>query len=298
MSGQDHVPVLLEEVIELLDVSRPGTYIDGTLGLAGHAAAILRANPRARLIGFDVDETSLEAAKTRLAPFVDRVCLYHADYRYIPDLNLDLSRLRGVLLDLGLSSFQLDRPERGFSYTLDGPLDMRFDFRNKMTAAKVIEKYSEPKLAAVFRNYGELRQAKALARRIVTLRKLHRIERTVELRRLVEEVCRWRPQKGKIHPAAKVFQALRIEVNQELEGLGDFLERLVFLVPAGCRLAVITFHSLEDRVVKRAFHKLAHPPDDPPLLRLLSKKPVVPTEEEIRRNSRCRSAKLRAVERV
>jgi 16S rRNA (cytosine1402-N4)-methyltransferase len=298
MSGKGHVPVLLKEVLNLLDASRPGTYIDGTVGLAGHAEAILKANPKSKLTGFDVDETSIEAAKALLVPYSDRVTLYHADYRYIPDLNLDLSDLKGILLDLGLSSFQLDAAERGFSYNLDGPLDMRFDFRNKMTAAKILEKCSEPKLAAIFKEHGELRQAYPLARRIVALRKLHKIERTVELRRLVEEVCRWHPQRGKLHPAAKVFQALRIEVNQELEGLGSFLERLVAIMPRGCRLAVITFHSLEDRTVKQTFRKLAAPENGPAVLRLLAKKPIVPTDEEVSLNSRSHSAKLRAAERV
>jgi len=298
MSGKGHVPVLLREALDLLDASRQGTYIDGTIGLAGHAEAILKANPNSKLIGFEVDETSIEAARARMVPYGDRVTLYHADYRYIPDLNLDLSDLKGVLLDLGLSSFQLDAAERGFSYNLDGPLDMRFDFRNKMTAAKILEKCSEPKLAAIFKEHGELRQANALARRIVALRKLHKIERTVELRRVVEEVCQWHPQRGKIHPAAKVFQALRIEVNQELEGLGSFLERLATIMPRGCRLAAITFHSLEDRIVKQTFHKLAAPENGPAVLRLLTKKPVVPTDEEIALNSRSHSAKLRAAERV
>lgn len=298
MSDKGHVPVLLAETLQYLDVSRDGTYIDGTLGLAGHATAILQANPRAKLIGFDVDETTIEAAKSRLAPYGNRVSLYHADYRYIPDLALDLTDLRGVLLDLGLSSFQLDAPERGFSYNVDGPLDMRFDFRNKMTAARILERYSESRLADVFRDHGELRQAKPLARRIVSVRKLHHLERTVELRRIVEEVCRWHPQRGKLHPAAKVFQALRIEVNQELEGLGNFLDRLIALTPSGCRLAVITFHSLEDRVVKQTFHKFSRPESGPPVLRLLTKKPVIPAEAEVERNSRSHSAKLRAAEKV
>ncbi len=298
MSGMGHVPVLLKEAIELLDVSRPGTYIDGTLGLAGPAAALLQANPQAFLYGFDVDETSLEAARARLAPFGNRLSLYHADYRLIPDLKLDLSRLRGVLLDLGLSSFQLDAPERGFSYNLDGPLDMRFDFRTRITAAKILEKYSEPKLAALFREHGELRQAKALARRIVAVRKLRKIERTVELRRLVEEVCAWRPQRGKLHPAAKAFQALRIEVNRELEGLAEFVERMWAAAPAGCRMVVIAFHSLEDRIIKQTFARLAHPENGPAAIRLLTKKPVVPSDEEIRDNSRSHSAKLRAAEKA
>jgi len=297
MSARGHVPVLLEEVMELLDIHREGVYIDATLGLGGHALEILRQNPRATLIGLDIDEQSLTEAQKRLAPFRDRVRLFHADYRFLPDLDLDFSSVRGVLFDLGLSSFQLDSPERGFSFNLEGPLDMRMDTRNKTTAYKVIHTYSEPKLRWLFREYGELKQARQLADAIVTRRKAKKIETTTELRLLVEEVCRWIPQKGKIHPAAKVFQALRIEVNNELAGLGELLEALTKKICPGARLAIISFHSLEDRIAKQTLAHLACP-NDHPLLRIVTRKPVTPTEQEMAANPRSRSAKLRVAERL
>jgi len=175
MSGNGHIPVLLKDVLEFLDVHREGVYIDCTLGLGGHSLEILQTNPKAHVIGFDIDEKSLILAKEKLQPFADRFSLYHSDYRYIPDLNIDFSEIKGILIDLGMSSFQLDSPERGFSYLHDGPLDMRMDQRNNFTASKVINKYSEPKLAHVFRDYGELRQAKRLAHEIVSRRKRDKI---------------------------------------------------------------------------------------------------------------------------
>jgi 16S rRNA (cytosine1402-N4)-methyltransferase len=298
MSGATHVPVLLEEAMGYLDVDRPGLYIDGTLGLAGHSLEILKRNPKAEIVGFDIDEAALMEAESRLRPYGGRVRLFHSDFRYIPDLKIDLAPLRGVLLDLGMSSFQLDDPARGFSFQAEGPLDMRMDARNRTTAARIIEKYSEPQLARLFREYGELKQATSLARRIVTLRKASPIATTTALCRIVEEVCRWRPQPGKIHPAAKVFQALRIEVNQELAGLPEFLKRLAGLAPAGARFVVLSFHSLEDRAVKRTFLNLAAGANGGPAFRILTRKPVVAGEDEIARNSRSRSAKLRAGERT
>jgi len=297
MSRREHIPVLLEETLSLLDAGREGIYIDGTLGMAGHASEILKRNPKARLIGVDLDEGSILKARSYLSPYANRVDLYHADFRYIPEIDIDFADVRGILLDLGMSSYQLDAPERGFSHALDGPLDMRMDVRNKMTAAKILDKYPETKLAQVFREYGELKQANKLARRIATVRRAQKIESTTQLRQIVEDVCRWIPQKGKIHPAAKVFQALRIEVNQELHGLGDFLEKVVHLVQPGTRIAVISFHSLEDRIVKHTLARLARPDDGPGLVEILTKKPVTASEEEVAANSRARSAKLRAAEK-
>ena len=219
MNEQGHVPVLLHEVIEHLDAGREGLYIDATIGLGGHALAILESHPRARLAGFDIDELALDVVKNKLKPYADRVELYHADFRLIPGLDLDFPAVRGILIDMGLSSFQLDSPERGFSFGLDGPLDMRMDLRNKITAARSWRSYSEPKLAEIFRDYGELRQARPLARAIA--RPAASSPRKSPPRpssgRSIEAVCHWIPQKGKIHPASKVFQALRIEVNGELE---------------------------------------------------------------------------------
>lgn len=286
------------EVLDYLDARREGVFIDCTIGLAGHALEILRKNPKAELIGFDIDELAIAEAKKKLKPYAGRVRLYHSDFRYLPELDIDFSAIRGMLLDLGLSSFQLDSPERGFSFNQEGPLDMRMDLRNKTTAFKIIDTYSEPKLSQVFQEYGELKQARRLAREIVTRRKRSRIETTTELRRVIEEVCHWIPQKGKIHPAAKVFQALRIEVNEELKGIAAFLEDMARNVSSGARFVAISFHSLEDRMVKHTFARLATANDKPALVRLLTKKPVTPTEEEIGANSRSKPAKLRAIEKV
>ncbi len=298
MSNRGHRPVLLKEVLDVVDVTREGIYIDGTIGLAGHALGILRQNPKAALIGLDIDGQSLAEAKKKLKPYAERVKLFHADFRYLPGLDIDFSAVRGIILDLGLSSFQLDSPERGFSFNQEGPLDMRMDLRNKTTAFKIIDTYSEPKLARLFWEYGELKQARRLAKEIVARRKGKKIETTTELRFLVEGVCGWIPQKGKIHPAAKVFQALRIEVNRELEGVAEFLETMARRVSRGARLAVISFHSLEDRIVKHTFARLASDEGGPALLRLLTRKPVTPSEEEKMANPRSRSAKLRAAEKL
>ena len=298
MSRNGHIPVLLKDVLEFLAVHREGVYIDCTLGLGGHSLEILQTNPKAHVIGFDIDEKSLILAKERLQPFADRLSLYHSDYRYIPDLNIDFSEIKGILIDLGMSSFQLDSPERGFSYLHDGPLDMRMDQRNNFTASKVINKYSEPKLAQVFREYGELRQAKRLAYEIVSRRKRDKIETTHQLFQVIEDVCRWRPQKGKSHPASRVFQALRIEVNQELKNLSSFLERIILKSPKNARMLVISFHSLEDRIVKQTFVRLAFQNDHPASVRILTKKPITASEKEIVSNFRARSAKLRAAERI
>lgn len=298
MTEKGHCPVLPTEVLEFLDAGREGTYVDCTLGLAGHALAILERNPRSRLIGLDRDEQSLEKARERLGDYAGRVKLFHADFKCLPELGIPFKKVRGVLLDLGISSFQLDSPERGFSYSREGPLDMRMDLRSKTTAGKILHTYPEQKLAEMFAAYGELTQTRRLAREVVHLRKLGRLETTSDLRILTEQVYRWRPQKGRIHPAAKAFQALRIEINQELEGLGAFIEETVRLSAPGTRFVAISFHSLEDRIVKRTFAGLASSSDRAPLLSILTRKPVMAGEDEVAANSRARSAKLRAAERV
>lgn len=298
MNSNGHIPVLLEEVMEYLAVQRDGIYVDCTVGLGGHASEILERNTQASLIGFDIDEKSLLKAKDKLLAHADRVTLYHSDYRYLADLNIDFKKVRGFLLDLGLSSFQLDSRERGFSYHLDGPLDMRMDLRNKITASRILNKYSEPHLSKVFWEFGEFRQSKKLAHEIVRRRKGNRFETTQQFFRIIEDVCRWRPQKGRTHPAAKVFQALRIEVNQELKDLFVFLERIIHNSSPKTRFVAISFHSLEDRIVKRVFQSLGPQADQPPLVNILTKKPITASDDEIGRNSRARSAKLRAVERV
>ncbi len=298
MTNHGHIPVLLEEVMQFLDISRKGIYIDGTIGLGGHSHTILSRNPNAELIGFDLDESSLLEAKEILSPFADRLELFHSDFRFFPDLKIDFSRVRGILIDLGLSSFQLDDPERGFSFNREGPLDMRMDRRSRITASKVINGYSESKLSNIFHTYGELRQARRLAREIVSRRKNRPIETTSKLFQIVEEVCRWRAQKGKTHPAARVFQAIRIEINEELRFLDSFLERVAEKTSPGTRIVVISFHSLEDRIVKHTFLRLASDTDSTPKLKILTRKPVIPASDETERNFRARSAKLRAAERI
>lgn len=298
MTENGHIPVLPTEVIEFLDAGRPGVYVDCTLGLAGHALALLGKNPRARLVGLDRDGQSLEIARERLKPFARRVTLFQADFKDLAALDIPFEKVRGVLADLGISSFQLDMPERGFSYTHEGPLDMRMDQRTKTTAAKVLHTYPEQKLAEMFARYGELDQTRRLAREIVHLRKLGRLDTTGELRVLIERIYRWRPQRGRIHPAAKAFQALRIEVNGELAGLGEFIDGAVRRAAKGTRFVLISFHSLEDRIVKRAFHALAGPDEGSPLVDVLTRKPVMASEAEVAANPRARSAKLRAAERI
>lgn len=299
MRSSLHVPVLLEETMDFLGVNREGIYVDCTIGLGGHALELLEQNPKAKLIGFDLDEQSLLQTKERLKPYADRVELYHSNFRYLPDLELDFAKVRGILLDLGLSSYHLDSPERGFSYNKQGPLDMRMDLRNKTTAAKLVNKSSESRLAQIFFEFGELRQARRLAKEIVSRRKVKKFETTTELLSIVEDVCRWRPQRGKTHPAARVFQALRIEINQELKDLSEFFERIVEKLKAKTRIVAISFHSLEDRIVKRTFMDLASSLNGrTPFLKILTKKPVTPTEREVQQNFRSRSAKLRAAERT
>jgi 16S rRNA (cytosine1402-N4)-methyltransferase len=298
MTENGHLPVLPTEVIAFLDAGRAGVYIDCTLGLAGHALKLVEGNPRARLIGLDRDGESLEIARERLKPYAKRVALYQADFKDLARLDIPFEQVRGVLVDLGISSFQLDSPERGFSYTHEGPLDMRVDQRTRTTAAKILLTYPEQKLAELFAKYGELAQTRRLAREIVHLRKLGRLETTGELRMLIERIYQWRPQRGRIHPAAKAFQALRIEVNRELEGLPEFIDGTVRLAARGTRFVIISFHSLEDRIVKRAFHALARPEDGAPLVEVLTRKPVMASEAEVAENSRARSAKLRAAVRV
>jgi len=294
-----HVPVLLEEAMDFLGVNREGIYVDCTIGLGGHALELLQQNPKAKLVGFDLDEESLLKTKERLKPYVDRVELYHSDFIYLPELEFDFSQVRGILLDLGLSSYHLDSPERGFSYNKQGPLDMRMDRRNKTTAAKLVNKSSESRLAQIFYDWGELRQSRRLAKEIVSRRKVKKIETTTDLLKIVEDVCQWRPQRGKTHPAARVFQALRIEINQELKNLSDFFEQIVAKIKVKTRIVAISFHSLEDRIVKRTFMDLASSPNGrTPILKILTKKPITPTEREIQENFRARSAKLRAAERI
>lgn len=301
----DHRPVMPVEVLEALGPAPARVLLDGTVGLGGHAALWLEAAPDTRVVGFDRDPSALAAAAQRLAPYGDRALLIHADYRQAPDRWAEraLPAPDAVLLDLGLGSHQVDAPERGFSFRLDGPLDMRFDRETPgRTAADILAHASEPELATIFGEYGEHPAARKLARAIVESRRRSPLRTTGDLVRLVAQAS---PARGRqrIDPSTLVFQALRIAVNDELEGLDGAIEALARMLPAGGRIAVIAFHSLEDRLAKRTLRRLAEPcrcrRGDPctcgavELLDLEQRRALVPSDDEIGRNPRARSAKLR-----
>ena len=285
-----HKPVLLAVALELLDVKPGGFYVDGTLGLAGHACEILRRSaPHGTLLGLDRDAESLELARESLAPFGARAELAHADFRELPQL-LGGREPDGILLDLGVSSLQLDTPERGFSFRHAGPLDMRLDRTHGITAAELVNRLPERELADLIHRYGEERAARRIARALVAARRQRRIGTTLELAEVVRRSAgRARPG---LDAATLTFQALRIHVNRELEGLGQALDATARTLAPGGRLAVIAFHSLEDREVKRAFRALAGEG-----FRLLTRKPVRPDAAECTENPRARSARLRVLER-
>ena len=288
-----HEPVMVAEVIEHLEPARGGVFVDCTVGLGGHARALVEAGA-SRLIGLDRDPAAVAAARDALSGFGDRVEVVHADYRRIAAV-LDERRVRkvdGVLADLGVSSMQLDAPGRGFSFRQDDPLDMRMDTTAGPTAADALRDVDERTLADVIYEFGEERHSRRIARAIVAARERDRIETTGQLAEIVRRAI---PRKGytRIDPATRTFQAIRIWVNRELEGLDSFLGVATRRLADGGRMAVITFHSLEDRIVKHTLRALAA---DMAGLRIRTKRPLVPSEAEIARNPRARSAKLRAVE--
>jgi 16S rRNA (cytosine1402-N4)-methyltransferase len=290
-SDAGHVPVLLEETLELLAVKPGGLWVDGTLGAGGHAEAVLRATaPDGRLVGLDRDAEALERARARLLPFAARVRLEHADYREIPEQIGD-ERASGILLDLGVSSLQLDDAERGFSFQREGPLDMRIDRSTRGTAAELVNRMRERELADLIHEYGEEPFARRIARAIVRARESEPIETTTRLAEIVRRAVP-RSRRPGLHPATRTFQALRIRTNRELDGLGEAIERAAACLRPRGRLVVIAFHSLEDRAAKQAFRSLA-----PRGFSLLTRKPLRPGEAETRRNPRARSARLRALER-
>lgn len=290
-----HEPVMLNEVVELLDPSRGGLFVDCTIGLGGHGRAILDAGAT-RLLGLDRDQHALEIAAQALAPWQDRVELVHADYRELPAVlaTRGIDGVDGALADLGVSSMQFDTPGRGFSFRCDEALDMRMDQSTGPTAAELLADVDEGDLADVIYRYGEERFSRRIARRIVEARSATPIATTTQLADIVRRAL---PRKGyqRIDPATRTFQALRIWVNRELEDLDVFLTAAAALLRRGARFAVITFHSLEDRVVKHTFRALAAGEN---AVRLLTKKPIVPDDRELARNPRARSAKLRAIERL
>ena len=290
-----HEPVLLAETIALLDPSRGGLFVDCTVGLGGHARALLNAGA-SRVVGLDRDTAALAVARAALAPWADRVELVHSDYRELRAVLAarSIDGIDGALADLGVSSMQFDAAGRGFSFRRDEPLDMRMDQTQGPTAADLIAEAAEEELADVIYRYGEERFSRRIARRIVEARASAPVRTTGQLADIVRRAV---PRKGyqRIDPATRTFQALRIWVNRELEGLDGFLVDASRLLRAGARLAVITFHSLEDRIVKHVFRALAAGGD---ALRVLTRKPVVAGDEELARNPRARSAKLRAIERL
>ncbi len=290
-SDAGHTSVLLAEALELLAVRPGGLWVDGTVGLGGHAEAILRASaPDGRLLGLDRDGETLERAGERLAEFAGRARLEQADYRELPQ-RLGDERADGILLDLGISSAQLDDPERGFSFQADGPLDMRMDRSRGESAEEVVNRTREAALADIIYAFGEEPAARRIARAIVFERERERIRSTGRLAEIVRRAAP-RSRRPGLHPATRTFQALRIRVNRELEGLEDALERAAACLAPGGRLVVIAFHSLEDRAVKQAFRSLAAKGFRP-----LTRKPLRPGDEETRRNPRSRSARLRAIAR-
>ncbi|MFQ5737986.1 MAG: 16S rRNA (cytosine(1402)-N(4))-methyltransferase RsmH [Acidobacteriota bacterium] len=306
----EHVPVLSAESLTLLQVEREGVYVDCTTGLGGHAEAIVsRLEGTGRLIGLDRDGSALERTRKRLEPKFSNFSLHRRDFKDLPQLldELSVGGIDGCLLDLGVSSLQLDSPERGFSFRHEGPLDMRMDRCQSTTAAQVVNTFSETELARVFRQYGEERQARKIAAAVVRRRALSPLRTTTQLAALVEQVKGSR--RSRIHPATQVFQALRIEVNQELAGLEKFLRAATGCLVPGGRIVVISFHSLEDRLAKRAFRieagrcvcfrpgNLCTCPRVEKV-RILTPKPMTPTPGDIALNPRARSAKLRAAERI
>ena len=304
-----HRPVLLLETVELLAPERGGLFVDATLGLGGHSEAILGASNETRVLGFDRDREAIRLASERLARFGSRFRAAHADFREIERVleESDERHLSGVLADLGVSSLQFDTPERGFSFRHDAPLDMRMDASgDEETAAELLERLPEEEIARVLYEYGEERKSRRIARWIVERRERGEpLKTTTGLAELVARAVGHR-RGERIHPATRTFQALRIAVNRELEGLGEFIETAVGLLQTGGRLAVISFHSLEDRVVKRAMRKLSGYCEcdlrRAPVctcgarreVEILTRRPVVPGEEELEVNPRARSAKLRA----
>lgn len=307
----EHVSVLLDEVIENLKIDPAGIYIDGTLGGGGHSYEIAARLKTGKLIGLDQDEAAIQAAGLRLAKFGNKVAVIRSNYSEIKTVlqNIQIDKVNGILLDLGVSSYQLDTPERGFTYREDAPLDMRMDKRNKITAKDIVNTYSEMDLYRIIRDYGEDKFAKNIAKHIVRARMEKPIETTFQLNEIIKAAI---PAKFRVtggHPSKRTFQAIRIELNRELEVLKGTLQDMIDLLMPGGRLLIITFHSLEDRIVKEAFKTNENPCTCPPEFpicvcgkkpkgRIISKKPILPTKEELEINKRSKSAKLRVFEKT
>jgi 16S rRNA (cytosine1402-N4)-methyltransferase len=308
-----HAPVMLERCLEILGEAidgKPAVMIDGTLGLGGHSEAFLERFPQLTLIGIDRDTNALALAGQRLARFADRTHLVHAVYEEIEEVleDLDIDGVDAILLDLGVSSMQLDEADRGFAYSYDAPLDMRMDTTKGITAAEVVNTYSEQDLAKIFKEYGEERFAKQVAKAIVTTRATAQFSSSAALTALIAKVIPFIPGKSNGHPAKRVFQALRIEVNGELEVLTRTMPAAINALNIGGRLLVLAYHSLEDRIVKQAFvagSTSSAPidlpielPEHAPILKLVVKGAEQASESEILENPRAASVRLRAVEKI
>ena len=305
-----HKPVLLAECIEALHIRPEGIYVDGTLGRAGHSREIAQRLTTGRLVCIDRDQAAIDAAQERLAPWMDRVTLVHSNFDRVSEIlaELDIPGVDGMLFDLGVSSPQLDDASRGFSYMHDAPLDMRMDATAPLTAYDVVNTWSYEELRRILFEYGEERYAPAIAKRIVQARETAPVQTTLELAELIRSAMPAAALREKQHPAKRSFQAIRIAVTGELDALPPMLSGAIDHLNPGGRLAVITFHSLEDRIVKRAFQDAAKgctcPPEFPvcvcgkkPRVRLVTRKPIVSGAAELEENSRARSAKLRVVEK-
>ena len=307
----EHISVLLEETIANLNIQPEGIYVDGTLGGGGHSYEIARRLTSGKLIGIDQDQAAIQAASQRLNQFQDKVCLVRRNYKEMKKVleDLGIDQVNGILLDLGVSSHQLDTPERGFTYKVDAPLDMRMDTRNSRTAKDIVNTYSEMELYRIIRDYGEDKFAKNIAKHIVRMREEKPIETTFELIEAIKAAIPAKLRAGMGHPAKRTFQAIRIELNQELEVLTNTLQDMIdLLAPAG-RLCIITFHSLEDRIVKSSFRNNENPCTCPPSFpvcvcgkkpkgKVISRKPILPSQEELLFNKRSKSAKLRVFEKA
>lgn len=307
-----HKSIMLAETIESLCIKPDGIYVDGTLGGGGHSLEIVkRLTDGGRLIGIDQDGDAIEAAGKRLAPYEDRVTIVRSNYANMKKVLQELSveKVNGILLDLGVSSYQLDNGERGFTYREDVPLDMRMDMRQERTARDIVNTYSETELYHIIRDYGEDKFAKNIAKHIVQARQQAPVETTGQLTEIIKAAIPKKVRAVGGHPAKKTFQAIRIELNHELDVLKGHLEEMVDLLDDGGRLCVITFHSLEDRIVKNIFRTCESPCICPPGFpvcncgrvskgRVITRKPIIPGEEELKENSRAKSAKLRVFERI
>lgn len=307
-----HTSVLLEETIEQLHIKPDGIYVDGTLGGGGHSFEICKRLTTGRLIGIDQDEDAIAAATERLKPYKERVTIVRSNYAQMAEVlhDLGIHSVDGIILDLGVSSFQLDTPERGFTYrSEDAPLDMRMDRRQRMTAHDIVNNYSESELYRIIRDYGEDRFAKNIAKHIVQARKEKPIETTGELNAIIRGAIPMKVQATGGHPSKRTYQAIRIELNHELDVLRDNLDTMIDLLNDGGRICIITFHSLEDKIVKSNFKKNENPcicPSNFPVCvcgkkskgHVVGRKPFLPSQEELERNSRSKSAKLRVFERM